>query len=199
MDEKKSDQAVREPTYRDHYQLNFWVWACLQDANSYLEASNRFWSIMGKPSALRGEELSHMRTCQDLAELKKYHFLMSLGRAVRVIEHSYNLFPSIKPLCNAARHWMKEGKDQRDMVEHEDEYLSGRGRKQDDFFRTENHLDDFFPGDQAGIAAAGSLFRDSRGHWLGGRLNVERVASELASLLAEAQKIPIPPSIDPDL
>jgi hypothetical protein len=30
----------------DHYYLNFWLWACLHDAEAYLESSRRFTSAM---------------------------------------------------------------------------------------------------------------------------------------------------------
>jgi hypothetical protein len=40
--------------------------------------------------------------------------------------------------------------------------------------------------------SATSTIIDGNGHWLGGRLNVERVVAEVRAIAEEAQKIPAP-------
>ncbi len=47
------------------------------------------------------------------------------------------------------------------------------------------------------IADATSTIVDKNGHWLGGRLNVERVVVEVRSIAAAAAQIPAPAGLPP--
>jgi hypothetical protein len=38
------------PTFMDHHYLNFWLWACLHDAEAYLRASAALHSIFAEMS-----------------------------------------------------------------------------------------------------------------------------------------------------
>ena len=39
-----------EPTWQDHHDLNFWLWACLQDGGAFLELSRRSTAAMHEVS-----------------------------------------------------------------------------------------------------------------------------------------------------
>jgi hypothetical protein len=39
-----------EPTWQDHHDLIFWLWACLHDADAFLEASRRMTAAMHEVS-----------------------------------------------------------------------------------------------------------------------------------------------------
>jgi hypothetical protein len=194
-----SDQAA---TFMDHRYLNFWLWACLRDAEAYLAASAAFRSIAGD---LRGGGRAldvrafHERriAAQREMELAKDHFVTSLGSLLRYLKRSQDLFPSIKPACDQAQHLFTEGKLLRDMIEHADEYMEGKGRKQTGFVREAEGVATDLPGDAPGIADATSTIVDKNGHWLGGRLNVERVVVEVRAIVAAAAQIPAPAGIPP--
>jgi hypothetical protein len=146
-----------------------------------------------------GGEAFDVRTFQERRiaaqremELAKYHFVTSLGRLLRNLKRSQDLFPSIKPVCDQAEHLFAEGKLLRDMIEHADEYIEGKGRKQAGFVREAEGVTTDLPGDAPGIADATSTIVDKNGHWLGGRLNVERVIVEVRAIAAAAAQIPAP-------
>jgi hypothetical protein len=189
-----NDQAT---TFMDHHYLNFWLWACLRDAEAYLAASAAFRSFLTNLGG--GGQAFDVRTFQERRiaaqremELAKYHFVTSLGRLLRNLKRSQDLFPSIKPVCDQAEHLFAEGKLLRDMIEHADEYIEGKGRKQAGFVREAEGVTTDLPGDAPGIADATSTIVDKNGHWLGGRLNVERVIVEVRAIAAAAAQIPAP-------
>jgi len=189
-----SDQA---PTFMDHHYLNFWLWACLHDAEAYLAASAAFYSIArdlrGGGEAFDIRAFHERRIIsQRQMDLAKYHFVTSLGSLLRNLKRSQSLFPSIKPACDQAQHLFAEGKLLRDMIEHADEYTEGKGQKQAGFVREAEGVATDLPGDAPGIADATSTIVDKNGHRLGGRLNVERVIAEVRAIAAAAAQIPAP-------
>jgi hypothetical protein len=109
-----------------------------------------------------------------------------------LVKRSQESFPSIKPACDKARHLFAEGKLLRDMIEHADRYIEGKGRKQAGFVREVEGVATDLPGDAPGIADATSTIVDKNGHWLGGRLNVERVMIEVRAIAAAAAQILAP-------
>ena len=172
-----SDQV---PTFMDHYQLNFWLWACRADGETYLAACKA-----GEHKAAHD-----VRNAPQM-ELAKYHFVTATGSLLRNLERSQNLFPSIKPACEKAQHLFAEGKLLRDMIEHADDYFQGKGQKQASFVREARGILPGLPG--AGVIAdATSTVVTDEGHWLGGRLCVERVLAEVRAIAEEAAKIPPP-------
>ena len=184
-----------KPTWMDHYNLNFWLWACLSDAEAYLAASEHLMASVRKLGQ-SGENFAAANAERLLAQqhdmLAKYHFVSTMGSLLRNLNRLQELFPSIQPAYDKAEHLRTEGKLLRDMIEHADEYLAGKGRKQDKFVRESPDLLTSIPGDKPGTADATATLIDEKGHWLGGRLNVERVISELRPLIEEAKKIPAP-------
>jgi hypothetical protein len=177
-----NDQA---PTYMDHHYLNFWLWACLHDGEAYLAASSAFRAVTAElPTSgadIRAFTQRRM-AAQQRVELAKYHFMIVVGSLLRNLERSKRLFPSIKPVCDKAQHLFAEGKPLRDMIEHSDDYLEGKGKKQTAFVREAEGVAVNLPGDRPGIADATSTIVDENGHWLGGRLNVERVLVEVRAI-----------------
>jgi hypothetical protein len=131
-------------------------------------------------------------------ELEKYHFVTAVGSLLRNLKRSQELFPSIKPACDKAQHLFAEGKDLRDMIEHADAYVEGKGRKQEEFLREAEDVATNLPGNAPGSADATSTIIDDKGHWLGGRLNVEQVIAEVRVIEEEAKKIPAPSTDDLD-
>jgi hypothetical protein len=126
-------------------------------------------------------------------ELKKYHFVASLGKLLRLLGRAQHLFPAIQPACSRANHLLSEGKELRDMIEHSDAYEAGRGKFQNKFVREAESLA-ALPGSLPGVADATGTIVDQTGHWLGGRLNVERVLQEISSIREEALRLPAPGS-----
>jgi hypothetical protein len=194
-----SDQG---PTYMDHHYLNFWLWACLHDGEAYLAASAAVRSISAefRSTAIAGKPMPDIRrtfnerriAAQQHMELEKYHFVTAVGSLLRNLKRSQELFPSIKPVCDKAQHLFAEGKLLRDMIEHSDAYIERKGHKQANFVREAEGVATNLPGDAPGIADATSTIVDENGHWLGGRLNVERVIAEVRIIAEEAAQIRAP-------
>jgi hypothetical protein len=126
-------------------------------------------------------------------ELAKYHFVTVLGSLIRNLKRSQKLFPSIKSACDKAVHLFTEGKLLRNKIEHADEYLSGeKDPKTGAFIREAQGVALDLPGDKPGTVDAISTVGDKNGHWLGGRLDVERVIAEVRVIAAAAAQIPAP-------
>jgi len=197
MDEPKAAPA---PSYWDHHQLNFWLWACLHDAEAYLKADHDFLTSLRSgpgPTATYAQHQAWRARSDEirrLIDLEKYHFVATMGSLLRILRRSRELFPAIQTTIDNAQHLMKEGKNLRDMIEHADQYREGKGRKQSEFLREAAGIAENIPGDQPGIADATGVIVDDKGHWLGGRLNVEQVIAELRPLITEAAKLPVPES-----
>ena len=190
------------PTYMDHHYLNFWLWACLQDGEAYLTASAALRSITAelrlRKAAFDISTFNQRRiAAQREMELAKYHFVTAVGSLLRNLARSQDLFPGIKPACDIARHLFAEGKLLRDMIEHADDYLEGKGHNQAGFIREAEGVATNLPGNAPGIADATSTIIDNNGHWLGGRLNVERVIAEVRAIADIAAQIPTPSSRHP--
>jgi hypothetical protein len=192
-----SDQT---PTYMDHYYLNFWLWACLRDGEVYLASYSALHAMIAGLRTSRADILTfnqkHMAAQREM-ELAKYHFITAVGSLVRNLEYSKRLFPSIEAACEKAQHLFAEGKLLRDMIEHADAYMQGKGREQAGFVREAKGVLSNFPGSAPGIADATSTIVDENGHWLGGRLNVERVMTEVRAIANEAAQIPAPSGLLP--
>ncbi|MGB6283074.1 MAG: hypothetical protein WBG18_01395, partial [Xanthobacteraceae bacterium] len=183
------------PTYMDHYYLNFWLWACLRDGEAYLASYSAFHAMIAGLRTNRADILAFNKkrmAAQREMELAKYHFVTAIGSLVRNLEHSNRLFPSIEAACEKAQHLFAEGKLLRDMIEHADEYMQGKGREQVGFVREAKSVLSNFPGSAPGIADATSTIVDENSHWLGGRLNVQRVMREVQAIANEAAQIPAP-------
>ena len=172
----------------------------MHDAEAYLEASrqhraalDKFFNNFGNIS--RDEDLA----AQKLMELSKYHFVMTMGSLFRHLHQVVPKFPAMKSRFEAAQHLRKEGLALRNMIEHADKNLqaAAKGTPRGGFARKSGAAADL-PGNAHGIADATSTVVDNDGHWLGGRLNVERVVVELRDLL-EAAKAVQPPHVPPPI
>jgi len=169
------------PTWMDHHQLNFWLWAFLRNGQAYLESSqkdcaafeNRF--SEEAPTISREQVELARREC----ELTKYHFVVTMGSLIRVLDKARHQFPSIQAPYSRASN-LREGRSLRGLIEHADEYFSGRGKHRDQW---EHH-------DTArGIITDASCTEINKdGHWLGGRFNVERAIAEVEVIAEEARK-----------
>src|SRR3954453_19599664 len=146
------------PTYMDHHYLKFWLWACLHDGEKYLEANREERSISsefrkarqpGQAPDVRAH-LERRMALRQRIELEKYHFVTAVGSLLRNLKRSQELFPSIKPACDKAQHLFAEGKDLRDMIEHADAYVEGKGRKQEEFLREAEDVATNLPGNAPG-------------------------------------------------
>jgi len=176
-------------TWWDHHELTFWLWATLKNADHYLSLSVKYTQTSESMFDKNMEQWKDARAeLEDLSRqtsLAAYHFVTAMGVLIRVLKRSQHLFPSIQPPYSRANHLLKEGKEIRDMIEHaygKDGYLAGGGRQKDKFVRQE-----------AGIAAdATSTIIKDDGHWLGNRLCVEKVITELRAINEEAMKLEAP-------
>jgi hypothetical protein len=186
-------------TYMDHHYLNFWLWACLRNGEAYLAASAALHGVIAELPT-RGLDIRTFNqkrmTARREMELAKYHFVTVVGSLLRNLERSQDLFPNIKPACNRAQHLFAEGKLLRDMIEHADDYFDGKGREPG-FVREAVDVATNLPGSAPGIVDATSTIVDKNGHWLGGRLNVERVMAEVRAIANEAAQIQVPSGHDP--
>jgi hypothetical protein len=184
-----------QPTYMDHYYLNFWLWACVHDAEAYLESSRRFTSAIRNSPRDWATFQKERSALQRTTELNKYHFIMTMGSLAKNLERLAELFPSVQPAYEAAEHFRKEGLHLRNMVEHADTNLraASKGTPRGGFVRKSNLLPEL-PGSSGGLADATSTFINDEGHWLGGRLNVEKIIEEVQLIYNAAQVIPPPQS-----
>jgi hypothetical protein len=80
------------------------------------------------------------------------------------------------------------------MIEHADDYESGKGKHQPKFVRETTDLLTDLPGNGKILADATSVIVTDSGHWLGGRFNVERALLELRPIIEVAEAIPEPRS-----
>jgi hypothetical protein len=187
-----SVSSVEQATWWDHYQLNFCLWAAIHDGEAYLAASNNTHLILRQK--LPGTRLSmdEFQNARRIEELEKYHFITSLGRAMRKLRRAQHIFPTVQPIYSESNHLINEAKTLRDMIEHSDDYEQGKGREQASFVREGPEVN--LPGDRPGTADATSTIINNEGHWLGGRLCVEKAMAELRAIATEAEKIPAPRS-----
>jgi len=183
-----------DATWFDHQQLLFWLHACLRDAEVYLSSSSAsktaFDKIFSGGFDAMQQHKDEYQKLSDKQALDAYHFIIVTGNLLRLLKRAQHLFPAIQPPYSRAKHLLLEGKALRDMIEHShgnDGYLSGGGNHPEKFVR------DGAP--KPGITAdATSTIIDENGHWLGGRLCVERVWEEVSEIYHKA--IEIPPPID---
>ncbi|MDT0502724.1 MULTISPECIES: hypothetical protein [unclassified Halomonas] len=192
MPSKYPNPTPDDATWFDHQQLNFWLWACLQDAEKYLFLSRSSQDALDK---MFDAPLEKMKAAQQEADkiqshtdLAAYHFIVTMGNTLRLLGRAQHMFPSIQPPYSRARHMKGEGKELRDMIEHahgHGGYLAGQGKHQEKFVR------DGAP--RPGVTAdAISTVIDENGHWLGGRLCVETVVEEIRHIYEAAQTIDPP-------
>jgi hypothetical protein len=191
-----------QPTWQDHHELNFWLWACLQDGEAFLESSRRSMAAMHEVSKDFGKNRAHLTTerltAQAHLQLNKYHFVLTTGSLIKALTRLAPLFPGIQPMYDAAEHLKKEGLYLRNMIEHADTNVAAakKGTPRGGFVRKSNLLPEL-PGSSAGTADATALIIDQDGHWLGGRLNVERVMADVRRIYEAARVIPPPTPLRP--
>jgi hypothetical protein len=98
-----------QPNWMDHHYLNFWLWACLHDAEAYLESRRQETAAISSGlkdwAASQKERLSPQRH----RELYQYHFVITTGSLVKHLTRLAPLFPSIQPAFEAAEHLKKGG------------------------------------------------------------------------------------------
>ncbi|WMS42282.1 hypothetical protein RDV64_19800 [Acuticoccus sp. MNP-M23] len=183
----------QNPTWWDHHELTFWLWAALNNADRYFSSSNAFQAaiadMFNKDISTRSDVRTNLDDLKKQTTLAGYNFVTAMGVLIRVLERSQYLFPSIQPPYSRANHLQKEGKQIRNMIEHaygKDGYLSGGGHHKDKFVRQE-----------AGITAdaTSTIIKDGV-HWLGNRLCVEKVVDEIRAIHEEADKIEAPKGDD---
>ena len=188
MPDQRASQS-QSATWRDHQELTFWLWATLENAYCYLSLSAKSQealdSIFDRNVAKCNDTSAKIKDLDRQKALAAYHFVAAMGVLIRVLKRSQHLFPSLQPSYSRANHLLKEGQEIRNMIEHaygEDGYLSGGGNHRDKFVRQ-----------KAGIAAdATSTIIKDDGHWLGNRLCVEKVITELLAINEEAVKLEAP-------
>lgn len=192
MGKKSPNPTPDDATWFDHQQLLFWLPACLRDAEVYLSSSSAskvaFDKIFSGGFEAMDQHNDEHQKLSDQQTLDAYHFIVVTGNLLRLLKRAQHLFPAIQPSYSRAKHLLSEGKELRDMIEHShgnDGYLAGGGNHPEKFVR------DGAP--KPGITAdATSTIIDENGHWLGGRLCVERVMKEVSEIYQEARKIPPP-------
>jgi hypothetical protein len=107
-------------------EFEFWLWACLHDAERYLESSrehqaalDRQLEVSQSPHSLQ-ERVRERLEAQKMMTLKKCHFVMTIGSLLRHLHHLVPKFPGMKASYDAAEHLRKEGLYLRNMIEHAD-------------------------------------------------------------------------------
>lgn len=176
------ESQTGENQWMIHYQMNFWIWAALLDAKSFIDSV----AALKSDEILRDAEKRH--NAQQLLQLSKYHFVTTLGSLIRTLEIAAKMFPEIAPQYEASEHIRKEGQTLRGLVEHSEEYFAGEGKFPEKWVR-ENAAG-------GGTADASALVVDGKVHWIGGRLSVEQAISEIEKLQHVAQQIPMPKTSD---
>jgi hypothetical protein len=127
---------------------------------------------------------------RNSVELEKHHFMVTLSSAVHHLKRLLPLFPSIEPQYAAARHTFEEGQRLRNLICRADERQAKQAEARNS---GASELTDSRPGE----ANATSTVVDHDGHWLGGRLCVEKVVAELRPLLDAVKVIPPVPGERP--
>jgi hypothetical protein len=179
-----SDQ-VPAPTTRDYDDLTFWLWAFITDAEAFLHfAAERSRKIRIRSTGFQERAIDALQV-----RLAQYHLATCMGSMLRQLDRLNQLFPGVQAAYEGAKHLRQEGKELRDFIEHADEYAAGKGRKnkRERYFRRTKKLLPNLPG--AAKIDALSMVKNQDGHWIGGRLNVERALAEAKAISIEAQKI----------
>lgn len=199
LGKKTPKPTPADATWFDHQQLLFWLRACMRDAEVYLASSRASKEALDEISAAfddmnsGGFELIEQlgekyRNRVEEQRLYAYHFIVVTGNTLRLLRRALHLFPAIQPSFNRAEHLFSEAKELRDMVEHshgEDGYIAGGGKYPDRFVRDDSP--------KPGVSGdANSEFIDESGHWLGGRLCVEKVQKAVSEIYENAKEIPAP-------
>jgi hypothetical protein len=192
MKKQSENPTPDDATWFDHQQLIFWLKACLIDATVFLkssfntrEAFDKMYS--GGVETMR-EYKDEYQFLYEKETLDAYHFIVVTGNLLRVFERAQYLFPEIQPPYKKAEHLRTEAKHLRNMIEHahgHNGYLIGKGNHPKEFVRDGAPI--------PGVSAdALSTIINEQGHWLGGRLCVERILFEVSDILEIAQQIPAP-------
>jgi hypothetical protein len=198
-EEKNLQDSENEPiTYADWYDLKRWPWAFLEDAQALLDAIQKRDEAYSTPENGRARFEERRLWATARVDLDTYHFVMTMGTLIKTLNRVAPLFPSIQILFEKAEHLKAEGTYLRNMIEHADKNVAAqnRGTPRGGFVRKSNLLPEL-PGSRPGTVDAISLIGDQDGHWLGGRLNVERTVVDVRPIHQAAQKIPQP--IDPNI
>lgn len=191
------NMADKTLDYMDWQNLSFWPWALIQSGQVYLAAQDRYIgpesslnnldAFFGMNYAERMKFNEDRQKAQHEFQLASYNFVSVVGMTVRLLKGLQTKFPQIVPACDAASHLFGEGKALRDMIEHSDEYLEGKGRKQEDFVRHDAPAPGFI------TDATGTIIHNGT-PWLGGRLNVHQALQEAEAIFAVAKTVPRPQS-----
>ena len=192
----EKNELPRKATPEDHSELVFWLWSCLHDGQAYLNSYQQMRAIVrpaqfGEFDPSRPEQ---MFAALRLQRLRGYHFITTVGMVVKHLTRLSSLFPTVQTACTAAKHLNEEGLYLRNMVEHADKNLEAatRNRPRGGFERKSSLLENDLPGDARGSVDAVSTIVDRDGHWLGGRLNVQKTISEVRVIYEAVLAVPVP-------
>src|SRR5271163_2714168 len=98
-----------QPTWTDHNDLNFWLWACLNDAEVFLESSRQVSAAVSDLSKNWPQSNVERLAAQARRRLSTYHFVMTTGSLVKTLTRLVPLFPAVQPSFDAAEHLKREG------------------------------------------------------------------------------------------
>ncbi|MGO8738542.1 hypothetical protein [Rhodoblastus sp.] len=194
-----------EPTFQDHHDLQFWLWACLKAGDDFLAACGQETSVRHRVAGIhtrphRGIQTviaseaarfqSEMATKKRL--LAQYHFVITAGMSAKVLNRISPLFPQINETYEAAEHFRKEALNLRNLLEDTENIAAAKkGTPRGGWNRKKDLLREL-PGSSGGISDATSLIVNDKGHWIGGRLRVEGVLFEVNKIYEAALTIPAP-------
>lgn len=190
-----------KPTWWDHHQMTFWVWATIADGEAFLATFEALDDHVKAgpegPGGLRAFN-DRRQELHAVMTLSKHHFVATAAAMMRVLKLARPLFPEIHSAYDGASHLHAEARGLRNMLEHAEGYLmtGGQGEFPSQFTR-DNTPPSAVPGDEGGTADATSIIRDSRGVWLGGRFNVQKALAETRAIQAAALTVETPGPDDP--
>lgn len=171
-----------------HHQMNFWLWAFKRDSHQFLATSqasnNAFEKIFDKSRRDRQEDQIAYDHLDKQLSFDKYHFVTTMGSLLRILKISKSIWPVLQPSYSASTHLLQEGQIIRGLIEHSEEYFAGKGKNPDKWERPDLK--------GLGISDASSMTIDEDGHWIGGRLNIERAMKEVAAIAIVSASIPEP-------
>lgn len=114
-------------------------------------------------------------------EIEAYYLLSSMMQVMRWINRAGRLEPNIRPALRVFRDATRHVEDMRDMREHEDEYLTGGGRRRHRYRLAEGVGPGFNPSAHC-IVVRGDEY------WIGGRIELSQTLAALEPLRVELAK-----------
>lgn len=160
--------------------LDYWIWAARKSADELRAAAARESQLSTREAMFLPDSSSRRDLASRELQFYAHSFVVSLPHLLVAAAAVSPHHAPVREALDQASHMMKEAVNLRNMYEHQEEYLGGKGRKQNDFDRREEVV---LGGENAMSEASATSFMIADGqHILGHHLHVERALAEVNAI-----------------